>query len=246
MSLTVTEDTILDVLDGYHRLIGITMAIRQHPELDHLFEETFKVDIYNYTQKRAREHFGQQNTINPVKKSKVAEMSQNVYSNKIVKFIQDNSIIGDYIKTNGDWINQNQNLLITFSDFKKAIERSYSKKDFSTQADILKTARYLTSFFDALATQYVDEFLGDIAKERKRSFVNNYLFFNGYVGLAKKLQLDGVSLDELESKITDVLGSIDFSKKNKLWDELGVVDKNGNAKSPQKIWNFFNNLKIDE
>lgn len=51
MSLTVTEDTILDVLDGYHRLIGITMAIRQHPELDHLFEETFKVDIYNYTQK---------------------------------------------------------------------------------------------------------------------------------------------------------------------------------------------------
>lgn len=89
----------------------------------------------------------------------------------------------------------------------------------------------------------MDEFLGDIAKERKRSFVNNYLFFNGYVVLAKKLQLDGVSLDDLESKITDVLSSIDFSKKNKLWDELGVVDKNGNAKSPQKIWNFFNNLK---
>lgn len=57
-------------------------------------------------------------------------MSQNVYSNKIVKFIQDNSIIGDYIKTNGDWINQNQNLLITFSDFKRQLKEAILKKIF--------------------------------------------------------------------------------------------------------------------
>ncbi|KYD05332.1 DNA sulfur modification protein DndB [Bacillus atrophaeus] len=246
MTLTVKEGTILDVLDGYHRLVGITTAIRQYPELKHLLKRVFKVDIYNYTQKQAREHFGQQNTINPVKKSKVAEMNQHYYSNKIVKFIQDNSLIGDYIKTNGDWVKQDQNMLITFSDFKKAIERSYYKKDFNNQADILKTGRYLAAFFDALATIYIDEFLGDIAGERKKSFVNSHIFFNGYVLLAKRFHDLEISIDDIESKIEEVLKPIDFNKDNKLWDQLGTVDKNGNAKSPQKICDFFRKIEINQ
>lgn len=246
MSLTVTEGTILDVLDGYHRLIGITTAIRQHPELKHLLKRVFKVDIYNYTQKQAREHFGQQNTINPVKKSKVAEMSQHYFSNKIVKFIQDNSLIGDYIKTNSDWINRGQNLLITFSEFKKAVERNYSKKDFSNQADILKTGRYLSAFFDAMANIYIDEFLGSIADERKRSLVNANLFFNGYVQLAKRLQESDVSIDDVENKVEEILKPIDFRKDNPLWKELGVIDNNGNPRAPQKICDFFREIEIEQ
>ncbi len=54
-------------------------------------------------------------------------MSQHYFSNKIVKFIQDNSLIGDYIKTNSDWINLRAKPVNYFSDFKKAVEPTILK-----------------------------------------------------------------------------------------------------------------------
>lgn len=64
MTLTVTKGTLLDVLDGFHRINAIVRALRKDPFL----EAIYKLNILHLGKYMAKNYFKQLNTTNPVGK----------------------------------------------------------------------------------------------------------------------------------------------------------------------------------
>ncbi|ARC67888.1 DNA sulfur modification protein DndB [Bacillus licheniformis] len=239
--ITVTKGTRLDVIDGWHRLAGISRAFRRNPNIKDFY---LKVDLYNYTMKKARKHFGQQNTINPVAKSKIAEMSENDYLSVIINFIKDNSDIGELIKVNEDSIRKGEPYITTFERCLKGLKRALNTFDYTVEslAEARKLGMYLTEVFNTVFNSYIDDFTNHSFGESKSAITTSPVIL-GVLALGVKMKLESKSADSVE----DVLSSLDFSLDNKLWRELKLVseDTKLNNNAIKDTFEFFSRLTTE-
>jgi DGQHR domain-containing protein len=234
-TLTITDGTLLDILDGFHRLTSITLAISQDPSLD----MTFKINIVNFSVKQAQEFFAQLNTTNPIAQGRLKEMKESRQADFIVKQVQANSELNEYI-TKSDRISPRSNILVTFNALSDAIHEVFDVKDKPTAMEI---ADFLSEFFDKLMLNNSKEFMTDIANVREKSLININAMFYGYVVLAKKFYDQKLKL----AKLQPIIKSIDFSRDNEMWKFLGILDDNKNVTSHAggKIIDYFKNLNIE-
>ncbi|TYS36290.1 hypothetical protein FZC77_14870 [Bacillus swezeyi] len=238
--LTVTKGTKLDVIDGWHRLNGINRAFRRNPNVKDFY---LKVDLYNYTMKKARKHFGQQNTINPVAKSKVAEMSENDYLSVIINFIKDNSDIGELIKVNEDSIRKGERYIITFERFLKGLKRAFNTFNYKVDnlAEARKLGMYLTEVFDIVFNSYIDDFTNHSFGENKSAITTSPVII-GVLTLGIKMNLESKPAEEVEQ----ALSSIDFSLDNVLWRKLKLINEDTklNINVIKSVSTFFSELDV--
>ncbi|MGM7720602.1 DNA sulfur modification protein DndB [Metabacillus sp. Hm71] len=235
-TLTVTKGTLLDVLDGYHRTNGIAQALREDPSID----REMLLFVLNYDKKRAQEFFRQKNTFTVVSSSHLKKMGDVRQADFIAKQVQANSELSGKVAA-GDHISPNSDLLLTFNTLSDSIDEIFNITDKPTA---IKVSRYLTDFFNELCFSYPDEFLGDIAEHRKTTLINANVMFNGYVQLAKRMYDEGIKVN----KLTRILSDIDFSRDNKMWVDLDVLDQSNRIKNSSKkqIIKFFNELKLNK
>jgi hypothetical protein len=211
-TLTITEGTLLDILDGFHRLTAIIIALTEDPSID----MTFKINIVNFSIKQAQEFFAQLNTTNPIAKSRMNEVAENRLGDFIAKQIQANSELGEYI-TKSDHVNKDQNLLVTFKALSDSIDEIFNVEDKPSANTI---AKYLSKFFNHLMFNNSEAFMTNIAEVRKDSVINANRMFYGYITLAKKFYENNIDLEKLQ----EVIESINFNRDNPLWAEIGLVD----------------------
>jgi hypothetical protein len=211
-TLTIVEGTLLDILDGFHRLKGIIIALAEDPSID----MTFKINIVNFSIKQAQEFFAQLNTTNPISKSRMKEVSEKRLGDFIAKQIQADSELGEYI-TKSDHLNKSQNLLVTFNVLSDSIDEVFGVPD---KPIAYKVAKYLSEFFNTLMLNNSEAFMTNIAEVRRESVINANRMFYGYVSLAKKFYDEGIDLGHLQN----VIESINFRRDNPLWSELGLLD----------------------
>lgn len=236
-TLTITEGTLLDCLDGFHRLTALSQALTEDPSMD---EMIFPLCIVNFSTKIAQNYFSQINTTNPIDKSRLSEMNQNKQSNFIAKQIQLNSELRGKVSTS-DRIAPKSNFLVSFYILSNAIEEVFNIKDKLTAIEV---SRYLTDFFNSLVLNFYNEFHENIVEVREKSLINANQMFYGYVVLAKRMRDENIPLSYLK----DIVSDIDFSKENPLWTEMGVLNQDLNVKNniKNKIKQFFMNLNLNK
>lgn len=235
LSLTVTEGTLLDVVDGFHRMQGIALALTKNPSLD----VSFKLNILNFSKKQAQQYFAQINTYNPVSKARVRELGESNYSDFVTNFIMNEfEDMKDRI-THGT-IAPKQDVLTTYNIISDAISEEFKME---TKADAISVGRYLTSFFKELSYSFPDEFLGNISKIRETSLINMPSIFSGYITLARRMKEENIKID----LVKDIISDINFSKDSPQWIKLGVV-KDGKAvlTSKKKYVEFFEKINLEK
>lgn len=233
-TLTIAEGTLLDILDGFHRLTSITLALSKDPNAD----MTWKINIVNLNSNQAEEYFAQLNTTNPISKGRLKEAKEVRQADFIVKQIQANSELGEYL-TKSDRIAPRSNILVSFNVLSDAIHEVFNIKDKPTAMEV---AEHLSEFFDKLMLSNSEEFMTDIVNVRENSIININQMFVGYVVLAKRFHDDKIKL----TKLQPVIKSIDFNRDNEMWQFLKILDenKNVNGYAGKEILEYFKNLKI--
>lgn len=232
--LTITKGSLLDILDGFHRVNGIVRALREDPSLD----APFILNVLNYGKKQAQKHFAQQNTTNPISTSHLKKMSETRQSDFIAKQVQMNSELSGKVAA-GDRIAPESNLLVTFNTLSDAINEVYNIED---RATAIKTSRYLTEFINELFFSFPEQFLGDISEARKTSLMPANSMFFGYFVLSKKMKEQDIKLE----KLSEILSGVDFSRDNEMWKKLGVLDNDNRItqRAKNEIKKYFENLDL--
>lgn len=231
--LTVKKGVILNVLDGYHRCLASAQAHVMNPELDF----NFMLMISNWTMSEARQLQAQLAKATPFPKSRVEEFEANLLADTVVQHLKINSELKDRIASTGRPSNSSGEL-VNYSILTKAIDREFPMK---FRRDTKEVAEYLTDFFDCLIAEYEDEFLN--SKNKEDSLMNYNKMFVGYVALAARMKKENIEIEEMRF----ILDSIDFSRSNPLWKELGVLNSGGiiGSKLDEKeIANYFKKLDI--
>ncbi|WP_299831518.1 DNA sulfur modification protein DndB [uncultured Metabacillus sp.] len=233
-TLTITEGTLLDVLDGFHRINAISRALRKDPSIDAMF----KLNILNYNKKRAIKYFAQMNKGQSVSESHLKKMSETRYGDFVAKQVQSNSQLSGKVAA-GDHISPNSDLLVTFNTLSDGIDEIFNIEN---RQEALKVSEYLTEFFDTLFDLYPDEFINNISKTREETLLNTNVMFFGYLTLAKKMNEQNVKLN----KLPKILNDIDFSRDNEMWESFNIIDANKRIKTTAKkrIINFFNLMEL--
>ncbi|MDM5298121.1 DNA sulfur modification protein DndB [Bacillus pumilus] len=217
--LTIMADTLVDVIDGYHRIVGISKAVRSGS-----FEDKYmKVDFYNVTQKVARQLFGQHNTMTPVRLSKLKEMNEENPVNKIVTHIRDNSVIGQRISLDHDVITHQADYIYSLNDVVSAVEATKFPKVLKDQIAVRKVGIFLVEFFDELTELYYEEFLGDKFEQTKETIVINKTILVGLMEIAYFMYNAGVSAKELQQIIAKM--GISFKRNNSEWTKHNIINK---------------------
>jgi hypothetical protein len=241
MTLTVTDGSFLDILDGFNRLTTIS-AVLSDPNYQSV-DMNFEVRILNYDVEEAIQHFSQINKGMKISKSNLdqKDVSSNIYS-FIAERVQKGSELRDKV-TLSDSVPPHSNLLVPFSILKDAIQSEF-KVDENDKPEAIKLSKYLSKFLDEIFMTNGEAFLTNIPTVRDKSLINISHMFYGFILLAKKFRDNDMPIE----KISDILDEIDFGRDNVLWKEIGVLDDKGNVKGNPKgrIRKYFNELNVGE
>lgn len=230
-TLTITEGTRLDILDGMHRTISCLEAYRKNKNID--FE--FIGLIFNYTTKEAQNYQSQQAKANPIPKSRIQELEASRYADVVVQQLRMDSELHGRI-TSRDSVGKGTNELVSYGVLSNAIDRTF-KMESKLQA--IEVSKYLSEYFTYLFGYFQDEL--------KQLENGNLMFYNkffiGHVKLAKLMYDENISLENLKV----ILSSIDFDKNNLIFAEYGIIKEGKlSTKIEKPIIKLFNDLFIKE
>ena len=229
-TLTITEGTRLDILDGYHRCL----ACQEVYEIDPDIEYNFTVDITNKTTRQAQIWQAQTAKGTRISKARILEMEDKSRANGVIQLLKSESELRGRISSRKGRINAESGELVNYLTLSTAIDRNFK---IQSKPEEYEVAEYLTKFFEYLMGLYPEEF-GDYKNRNKQSLIYYNKMFAGYVALAAKMQKENIEIKELAT----IMKKIDFSRSNPIWMKLGILDENGviskNTKE-EKIENYF-------
>lgn len=235
MELEIKKGTMIDILDGMHRLMGSLRALEINPDIDF----RFSILIKNCNTASAQRYIGEINTVNVMSKAHVDAMKALRRSDSVVKQLQrESDLRGRISQTNR--VHSRNNELVSTKILADTIDEEFKME---TKTDANEVGEYLTDFFNTLIGNYSNEFVKKVKETKEKSIINSNVMFAGYVVLAKRMREENIPL----KKLVEILDKIDFSRENKEWEDLGVIKDNIIADSAKKpVKNYFSNLKIKQ
>jgi hypothetical protein len=227
-TLTVYRGEI-DILDGFHRSLGMINAVMINPEVQYITA----VNITNFDIEKARRFIVQEDKKNKIAKKHI-EAYKETLENAIVRKINEspNCDLKGKITTNGRLIQFNQ-ALVEFEVLAQAIK--YHFVDIKTQREANQITDYLIEGFNEIIGLYPDEFLDNYIKVKQKSVINHNYTFIGYVALLAKLREDS----RWKEKLRKTLEKIDFSIKNPDWEIIGLFNDRLTIKVIESISKYF-------
>lgn len=231
--LTITKGTRVDIIDGYHRTKGIQNALMRNPDL----EFYFPIMITNYSTSQSQQYLAQIAKANPMTTSRIQEFASEKYADDVIKTLRRDSDLKDRISQTNQ-IHEIRKELVTYNTLVETIDEEFPME---TKADAMDVGDYLTEFFNYLIGSFPNEFIKEYDEYKKMSLINDNNMFAGYIVLAKRLQDENLKINALKK----IINNIDFSKDNKLWEELEIL-KNGKitTKARENTKEYFRNLNI--
>lgn len=235
--LTINENVNLQIIDGYHRCRASQNALQRNPEL----EFNFPVLITNYSTRKSQQYQAQLAKSNKISKARIQELEANRLSDVVIQQLKDESDLKGRISQTSR-IHSLNNELVTYSLLSDSIDEQFKMENRADAADV---GDFLTEFVNMLLGSYPDEFMNKIDETRKVSLINdNNIFGIGYIVLARRMFEEKIKPKEIRK----IIKEIDFSRDNKMWTELGILDEKGNLNETNKvrkvIKDYFENLEI--
>lgn len=232
----IINDGEINILDGFHRLKAIIEAYEKDPELEFTFQVAFK----NYSLRKAQAYVAQVNTQNKIDKAHLQSLKAERYADFIVKELMRESDLKNKVVAKS-MITTRTGGLTTYNTLADAIDDVF---EINNKKEAMDVVSYLIKFFDYLIGSYPDAFINKIEDIKEYSLINNSNMFYGYVVLAKKFYNVNAPVDY----VTNIIEKIDFNKNNPLWQQIGVLDKEGrimkNAKKSIKKY-FSENINLE-
>lgn len=221
----------IDCLDGYHRILGSSMALSEKPDIDFWFD----LKIVNVTTDRAAQILSQLEKHTPMSESKRKSMSKESFPDMVISELR-KSKLGDRISKK-EMLQTSVKELVTYKSLSSAIEQNFK---ISKMGEMYDVADYLREYFDILLEK--DEFTTNYHETKKYSLMADNVMFYGYILLASRMMKEGIEARNVRKYIKNV----DFEKTNNIWNEYGVLDSKKNlTKNPRKgIERLFSEIKL--
>lgn len=186
--LTINSGEI-DVLDGFHRSLGMVYAYQTNPNLDFYIG----INITNYDVDNAKQYIVQEDKKNKIDKKYIKSINTDNLANMIVKKLNENTMSYLHNKITTDFVVLRNKRAVTMSDIMAdAIDYSFEIKDRMDVAKLYKPIQ------DGL--NLIIESDPEILKGKYNEFV-----FIGYVMLLRKI----MDKDNFEEIVQQVLPKID-------------------------------------
>lgn len=237
--ITITKGTDLAIVDGYHRTKAIQKALQRNPHI----KFNFIVLITNFSKKSAQQYQAQLAKATPINKARIQELEANRHSDSVVRQLREESDLKGLIsQTNRIHILNKE--LVSYNVLADTIDEQFKM---NSRADAMDVGDYLVDFFNILLGTYSNEFLEDPVSCKKESLMCDNNMFVGYIVLARRM----FEADAKAKVLRKIIKDIDFSKENKLWGELEVLDEDGklNAntnKVRKNIADYFETIDLGE
>ncbi|MEK4757958.1 hypothetical protein NSS69_08295 [Macrococcus sp. FSL W8-0367] len=209
-SLTITEGTRLDVLDGFHRILATQLASRTNLELD--FE--FNVMFANFTTQEALNWQVQHSKATAWSKNRVVEMQQGSRASKVAKGVKEYDSELEYLIFTGESKRLFSKNLISFNQLTKTIGGLYVLKTRRDEVQAIEeVSRALLSIQElklaltkeinqavvtALLHQFVHNFNRDEVKFEK--FILEIINYS----TTHKLNFSGTKLSDIQDKLDEL------------------------------------------
>lgn len=232
-TLTINKGTRLDILDGFHRCLASRGAYTKNPNVNF----KFNVLISNYTTREAQQYQAQLAKATPIPNARIQELEANRYADAVVAQLKADSELRGRISSSHS-VSTSKGELVSYRVLADAIDREFNM---NARVETFGISKFLGNFFDYLIGLNQEEF--SYNRNDEKSLMSYNRMFSGYVALAAKMKKENVSPEELNK----ILEQVDFSRDNKLWTELGILDDNGHIKSTaddKKIADYFKNLNL--
>ncbi|GAA4879865.1 DNA sulfur modification protein DndB [Paenibacillus vulneris] len=205
--LIIEKASEIDIIDGFHRVSAILVALEENPEL----EGYLYISVRNYDLETARYYLGQHNSFNTFDKTHVRRLKSLKIADKIVEDLDSKSDLRKRIATKTA-VQRKLNKITNFAILSDTIKETFNPQ---TGKDRLEVSYVLIRFFDYLLGSYPEAFNGvkNVEETWKQSWINHHNTFVLYVTIAHELYKrfgKDFPLDE----ITKIVGSIDFAKES--------------------------------
>jgi len=223
-TLTLREDTVINIFDGQHRKSANSLALSDFPDLEFMWP----IKITNLSEIEAHGVMVQINKQKPIKEDVLKIKDYDQPENLVLDKIMDSR--GDLANaaTNTDNFVKNNMGLVTKAILAEAIKDNY-KDQLVTDMDKSDVANWIVEFTRRLMGTYPKEFVEETRYEiKKYSYINNPNMFYGYIALSAVLKDNKNWIEILKQK----MNSTDFNKSNSLWEKIGVT---GETKATKNV-----------
>ncbi|MGE8033884.1 hypothetical protein B1B04_09345 [Lysinibacillus sp. KCTC 33748] len=228
-TLTITDGTRLDILDGMHRTISCLRAYSVNKDLDFNFIGL----LFNFTTKQAQNYQSQLAKANPIPKSRIQELEASRYADFVVQQLRIDSELKDRI-TSRDRLGKGTNELVSYAVISNAIDSTFEMKN---KLEALGNYNYLSEYFTYL--------FGYFQEDLEQLDNGNLMFYNkmfiGHIKLAKRMKEHNIPL----SNLNHILSGIDFNRENKIFKDYGIVVNGKVANKIEKsIIKLFDDIEL--
>lgn len=233
MSLTIESASEIDIVDGFHRIKSLTLALQENPEL----EGYLYVSIRNYDLEMARYFLGQHNSFSTFDKTHVRELKSLQMADKITEDLNTKSDLRGRITTSTA-VKKKFNEITNFAVLSDAIRDTFNPK---TGKDRLEISYTLIRFFDYLLGSFPEEFVTNVEEVSQKSWINHHNLFVAHIEIAHQLY-QKYGKDFPLDEIVRIVNSINFSKdqETELNDILVSQGKVNSKQVKEKIRKFAN------
>jgi hypothetical protein len=232
-TLTISSSSVINIVDGKHRLDANTAAVLENSNLDMRWAVTF----YYVTEMKAHDIMVQINKQTPMKSEWIQGKDHSKVENRVITYMADqNSELFKIMKDDDKHIEFKQALVKKFN-ISQAISENY-KDVLQDNESIRQVSNWMSIFFDYLLKLYSYEFLENPQEVKQVSFINWKNIFYGYVALSRELMnlSDTIWKDKLKQKML----SIDFSLGNQELINMGLLNtRDANKKTRERIYQYF-------
>lgn len=234
--LTFAEDAIGQILDGFHRTLGITYAWMENNSITGMMP----IRLSNYSTEEATRYQVELSKAVPLDKSRIRALNKTTMSNRIVTLLKSNSELQNKI-SDKSIPNKKLGQLVSFIVLDKAFN------DLFKVETTLEVREIANSF-----NEYLVYLFGEFAqlKDDKEYFIFNNKIFYLHVYLFKRMIQENIPFSDLKKVINADL----FKKNNEYLQQYGLnIASNDSIKSrgtdyvdELMIGGYFINKRKDE
>ncbi|RKJ56989.1 hypothetical protein D7X33_30130, partial [Butyricicoccus sp. 1XD8-22] len=228
--LEITKGTIIDILDGTHRTMGIYEAYNENPNI----EGKITVFFSNYTEERAKKYQVSLAKATPFNKARAKELAKLRYSDELVSRLKDGGELKGRISSDNRPI-RDAGQLTSSEILSDAFERHWKPEKRKEIGNIVKE---FNKYLDVLFADF-DKYIKD-----EDNLLFSKLFFVGHVILAKRMYDKNIEYDKLD----EIFNGIDFSINNAMWRKLNITTSDNkirqNTITIKAIENYFKKIEV--
>jgi len=240
--IEVDGTTLVDVIDGFHRLCGILRSVEEKPEIDRLTS----IYIYHVDEEKARQIIKQESKAAPIQEEWLDVIDSTNVNMEVVKNINSRQRMNEMFNRIGlDNLElKREGKLVTFETLSKTIEYVYDLNDKNKPVILAKQVeKHLIDTFNIVIGTFHEAFNEKLEETRETTYLTTNNMFIGYVTLSEELKQKYE--DDWQEKLQEILTRLNFSKSNPVWKKIGI-ENNLNLSTIKKISEYFRNLVREE